>query len=173
MLVVSSGERLRTARKRRGLSVAKAAERAGVSPSVWRNVERGTVHVAGTVQPYRTTERTLALMALAVGDDPAEVVQAAGLDPAKVPWDSLAPARHRITPRATVRSSPPTDRNVDAWGPWNMTPMIEHAADLPVPVAGLCEWEGGRPVRIVLAAGLGEDTAAGVVAELLARPPAR
>lgn len=72
-----------------GLSVVRAAARAGVSPSVWRNVERGTTYVAGTAQPYHTSESTLARMALAVGEDPQEVVELAGLDPARIPWKSL------------------------------------------------------------------------------------
>lgn len=83
------GSRLRAARKNMGLSVVKAAGQAGVSPSVWRNVERGTTYVGGTAQPYHTSESTLARMALAVGLDPQETVELAGLDPARIPWKSL------------------------------------------------------------------------------------
>jgi transcriptional regulator with XRE-family HTH domain len=82
------GERLKAARERRGLSRPEVARRADVSPNLVANVERGE-YVNGVLQPYKSTERTLAKLALVVGEDPVEIVRAAGLDPDRIPWDTV------------------------------------------------------------------------------------
>lgn len=70
------GARIRRARGRMG--VERASQRAEISPSTWRNVERGWQYVAGGKVPYTTTPETLAAMARAVGLDPGELLRLAG-----------------------------------------------------------------------------------------------
>ena len=78
--------RLRAARERAGLSQRQAAERAGVSVSLWRNVEKGYHHVSGLgQQSYRTTPDAVARMAAAVRLDPVELVREAGWDAEDAP----------------------------------------------------------------------------------------
>lgn len=102
--------RIRRAREREGLSRRQAAERAGLSEGVWRNVETGIQHVAGTgSRPYSTTAGTVARMAAAVKLDPLDLVTQAGLDPQDVHLDSIG-----VTPQGdvrviVVRGNPSTD----------------------------------------------------------------
>lgn len=93
------GERLRIARERRGLSKPVAAELARVSLSVWRNVEAGH---DGTGRPYRSTPKTLARMALAVGEDPVDLVRAAGMDPERIPLELIQAEQGTTEPAVLI-----------------------------------------------------------------------
>ena len=64
------------------LSRRQAAAKAGISPSQWSDVERGSKHAgSGVTIPVHATAQTLARMARAVGATP-EDLQAAGRDDA-------------------------------------------------------------------------------------------
>lgn len=79
------GVALEAARKRirigaRTLSVAKAAERAGVSRSTWINYERGWQSLGGQRLPVKAVPATVISMARAVGINPEDALALAGLD---------------------------------------------------------------------------------------------
>lgn len=101
---------IRQARGRQGISRRDAAERAGISEGVWRNVETGIQHVGGVgPRRYQTTANTVARMARVVGLDPMELVAAAGLDTQDVHLDSVGdPARPDVRV-IVVRGNPSTD----------------------------------------------------------------
>lgn len=70
---------LRAARKDRALSMEKAAATAGISTSLWTQIENGIQYKkAGKVQAS-TTADTLQAMAEAVGLDPVDILAQVGL----------------------------------------------------------------------------------------------
>lgn len=79
----TAGQALRAARtsRRPALSFRRAAARAGLSETRWRQIEQGYELRAGVKVPVSTTVDTLGRMAAAVGLDPAAVVTLAGMDP--------------------------------------------------------------------------------------------
>ena len=79
------------------LSRRQAAAKAGISPSQWSDVERGSKHVgSGVTIPVHATAQTLARMARSVGATP-EDLQAAGRDDA-------ATLLHELEQDRTLRS---------------------------------------------------------------------
>ena len=73
-------EAIRSTRQAKGLSRAAAARAAGVSVSLWTQVELGTQYKGEKKVDARTTARTLQAMAEAVGVDPAPLLRKTGLD---------------------------------------------------------------------------------------------
>ncbi|GAA2773962.1 helix-turn-helix transcriptional regulator [Saccharopolyspora taberi] len=73
------GDLLIAARKRRHLSIAGSAERAGVSKGQWHNIERGR---RSDGRPYHPAPHMVVKAARAVHADPREALEAAGYDPA-------------------------------------------------------------------------------------------
>jgi len=105
--------RLAAARGKRRLSQPDAARAAGISLTTWRNVETGKHYVAGVPGPttYSASVETLARMALAVGEDPQDIVRLAGRDPADIPWDlahATATSGHSVAV-VIVRDGTPAD----------------------------------------------------------------
>lgn len=82
-LPAAVGNALRAARtgRRPILSGRKAAARAGMSETRWRQIEQGYELRAGVKVPVSTTADTLCRMAAAVGLDAAKIVALAGMDP--------------------------------------------------------------------------------------------
>lgn len=75
------GELLEQARtKVLRISAREAARRAGISSTRWKQVVTGVAVRAGVPTQVRSRERTLVAMALAVGVEPGEALQAAGVD---------------------------------------------------------------------------------------------
>jgi transcriptional regulator with XRE-family HTH domain len=69
---------LREARQARGLTQTSAAERAGISRTVWQQLESGE---RSDGRPVRPKSSTVINVAAAVGMDPREALKLAGLDP--------------------------------------------------------------------------------------------
>ncbi|WP_067532132.1 helix-turn-helix domain-containing protein [Nocardia crassostreae] len=73
-------EAIRDARQALGLSRDAAARAAGISISLWTQVELGTQYKDDGKVAARTTARTLQAMAKAVGMDPAPLLHRAGFE---------------------------------------------------------------------------------------------
>ncbi|QCQ89973.1 helix-turn-helix domain-containing protein [Rhodococcus sp. SGAir0479] len=73
-------EAIRHARQAKGLSRDAAARAAGVSVSLWAQVELGTQYKGENKVDARTTARTLQAMAEAVGVDPGPLLRKTGLN---------------------------------------------------------------------------------------------
>ncbi|QBJ97437.1 XRE family transcriptional regulator [Rhodococcus sp. ABRD24] len=73
-------EAIRSARQAKGLSRDAAARAAGVSVSLWAQVELGTQYKGENRVDARTTARTLQAMAEAVGMDPVPLLRKTGLN---------------------------------------------------------------------------------------------
>lgn len=84
------GETLKAAREGLALSKRKAAERAGISESRWRQIEAGIQYKNGVAEPAATSAETLVKMARAVQTDPVPLLEAVGFPPTAV--DLVAPA---------------------------------------------------------------------------------
>lgn len=75
------GELLEHAREKvLHISARQAAMRAGISGTRWKQVVTGIAWRDGEPTPVRSTARTVVAMALAVEVDPAEALEAAGLE---------------------------------------------------------------------------------------------
>ncbi|PXX52652.1 helix-turn-helix protein [Nocardia tenerifensis] len=86
-------EAIRNARQARGLSRDAAARAAGVSVSLWTQVELGTQYKGEKKVDARTTARTLQAMAEAVGVDPVPLLRKTGLTrPATIATSTSRPA---------------------------------------------------------------------------------
>lgn len=72
------GDRLRAAREEQQLTQTAAAERADISRTVWQQLESG---VRADGRPFRPKASTVQSAAVAVGLDPRDALQMAGLDP--------------------------------------------------------------------------------------------
>jgi transcriptional regulator with XRE-family HTH domain len=82
------GAALAAARKRRGLNVRQASQRAGISEGRWRQLELGYQQAAGGVRiPANPKSTTVRAVATAVGLDLVSAFEAVGLP---VPDDVLA-----------------------------------------------------------------------------------
>lgn len=77
--LAKAGDLLTEARIRSGLSGRKAATRAQISETRWRQIVTGVTRVAKVDRETVTTMDTLARMALAVNLDPATVLKAADI----------------------------------------------------------------------------------------------
>jgi transcriptional regulator with XRE-family HTH domain len=66
------------------VSMRQAAERAGISPTRWRQLEAGVIRVRGKDYPEVAPAETLARMALAVGVSPSSLVAAGRGDAAAI-----------------------------------------------------------------------------------------
>jgi transcriptional regulator with XRE-family HTH domain len=120
---------LEIARERERLSVREAAERAGVSVSLWRQIEAGyATPVAGVQVPKTAPAATLARMALAVRL-PADLVESEGhrVDAANF----MREIGHLA---AAIASSPP-DRL--AWAKYNFERWAARTA-----VSTCRDWDG-------------------------------
>ncbi|MGW5267312.1 helix-turn-helix domain-containing protein [Rhodococcus sp. NPDC003994] len=78
---IALGEEIRLHRERLGLSRRAAAKRAGLSESVFRQIEKGVRVKHGVEEPARTTPETLAKIAFAVQMDKEEILKLAGFPP--------------------------------------------------------------------------------------------
>lgn len=76
------GKLLEDARKRIPLSKREAARRAKISEARWRQIVTGWQNPNDPTVPARPRHNTVIAAARAVGVDPAEALEAAGLDPA-------------------------------------------------------------------------------------------
>ncbi|MFC9994559.1 helix-turn-helix domain-containing protein [Nocardia sp. NPDC127526] len=83
-------EAIRDARQAKGLSRDAAARAAGISVSLWTQVELGAQYKDDGKVATRTTARTLQAMAEAVGMDPLPLLRRAGLH---APARGAAPRR--------------------------------------------------------------------------------
>lgn len=80
------GAMLRSAREARRYSKRKAANLAGISEGLWRQLENGERPItAGVSVPVTPRDDTLLAAALAVGVDPAALFTAAGRPPPPQP----------------------------------------------------------------------------------------
>jgi transcriptional regulator with XRE-family HTH domain len=73
-------EALKLARKYRAMSMERAAQVAGISTSLWTQIENGTQYKGRQRVQASTTAETLQSMAEAVGLDPVTLLAQAGLD---------------------------------------------------------------------------------------------
>lgn len=71
---------IREARQVKGLSRDAAAREAGISVSLWTQVELGTQYKGERKVVVRTTARTLQAMAMAVGIDPSPLLRKTGFE---------------------------------------------------------------------------------------------
>jgi transcriptional regulator with XRE-family HTH domain len=72
------GDQLRSAREEQQLTQTAAAQRADISRTVWQQLESG---VRADGRPFRPKAATVQSAAVAVGLDPRDALQLAGLDP--------------------------------------------------------------------------------------------
>ncbi len=118
------GELLEHARERvLHISARRAADRAGISGTRWRQVVTGVAWRGGEPTAVRSTPRTVVAMALAVEVDPAEALRAAELD--------VAPE----AVEAIVRDlQAPSDQaaGVTNAAPRGLADEIERIRDLPI-----------------------------------------
>ncbi|WP_196249236.1 helix-turn-helix domain-containing protein [Rhodococcoides fascians] len=75
------GDHIRRARQAMSLSLRKAADRAGISDSRWRQIEKGVQRRNGVDYPAVTTAETLVSIADAVELDAKELLEIAGFPP--------------------------------------------------------------------------------------------
>ena len=111
------------------LSRRQAAARAGISPSQWGDVERGSKTAgSGVVAPVRATAETLARMARAIGVSPEDFEAAGREDAASLlrNADAAQDLRHRL---AAIPG-------LGVLGAWEL-PGIDGQEVLPLIAAGL------------------------------------
>lgn len=75
------GQLMQRARETAGYSKRQAAEKAGISEGRWRQLEDGWEVSRGVRQPVRTTPKTMAQIAHAMGIDESKLLRAAGFRP--------------------------------------------------------------------------------------------
>jgi transcriptional regulator with XRE-family HTH domain len=83
------GLRIKAAREGKGLSMNKAAQAAGISPSRWRQIELGYHLVQSKQKPANPSPEMLVAMARTVDLDTANLLKMAGFDPNMVEDDEV------------------------------------------------------------------------------------